>query len=592
MIDLLLKLFRPHNKFFAEARTIMKTIRGGVTWRRSLARGGVDELLLDTWDSVFGESVVSFIRFLSPDDAKSLPEAAVAQDCQLADLLLRAMMNFSQATLMTAGSWFARLPGYFVALLDCSSEELTAGMSSLKQWWKLLMQLEAQSSSDRWVHHLLRDLVWPDNQWVRETLVMLFEMIFLSLSPELERRIRAYASSFAGTNINEDYFNRCRSREAASATEALSRQARYHVGAYSTLIEDYGRSVVNITAAAQHAAGRKPPPQGAFEQKNPKNFSFGTDAFDTMGDATYASPSPQAWKLASVAWMAVERLDGEVSLLKRCWLSLLCTPGVLMFDKQAPDERGGLVFGTTPYGCLVMRLQRLRVGSFKYWVPQSRVEGGAPWYLTPITNMDNIVVKKASLVPPARAAQLMSEGFEALHRLVLSLPSGNPEPLLTFAASEGFPQLTTFYLRKLMTELGVSGGFRKSPTEKEMVVRLLQHVYPDIDKQRIDEIFWLRGLQVSEVCDTILVNHADLDLLGEVLEPDDRDELKKVVKKASASKPRAKSSPGQPPAESVGSAGREGAIAPAGRAWTVRPFPQTRRGPLSARVSFSLGRRK
>lgn len=464
-----------------------------------------------------------------------------------------------------------RLPGYFVALLDCSGEELSAGLQRVKRWWTVPMGFEALPS-DRWVQNFLRDLVWPDNQWAHETLVMCFELNFSGLSPELERRIRAFAGSFAGTNINEDYFNRCRSREAASATEALSRQGRYHVGAYSSLIEGYGRSPVAITSAAQHAAGRKVPPKEAFEQKNPAKFSFGAKALETMGDATYASPSPQAWKLAVVAWMAVERLDGAVSSLKRCCLSLLCAPGVLMFDKRKPDGPGGFVFGSTAYGCLIMKLQRLRVGSFKYWVPQPRCAGGgAPWYLKPITDIDDIDVKKASLLPPARSAQLLLDGSEPLNRLVLSLQSGAPEPPLTLAASEGFPQLTTYYLRKLMSELGVSGGFKRSPTEKDMVMRLLQHVFADIDKPRMEEIFRRRGMQVAEVCDDILVNHTDLDLLGEVLEPDDHDELKKVVKKAAASKPAVK--PGQSPATPGGGAGHPGASAGPGRAWTVRPFP-------------------
>lgn len=111
---------------------------------------------------------------------------------------------------------------------------------------------------------------------------------------------------------------------------------------------DYGRSVVNITSAAQHAAGRKAPPKGAFEQKNLDKFSFGTGAFGSMGNATYASPSPQAWKLAAVAWMAVERLDGEVSSLKRCWLSLLCTLGVLMLDKRKPTSQAASSSGRPP----------------------------------------------------------------------------------------------------------------------------------------------------------------------------------------------------------------------------------------------------
>lgn len=151
---------------------------------------------------------------------------------------------------------------------------------------------------------------------------------------------------------------------------------------------------------------------------------------------------------------------------------------------------------------MIMKLQRVKVGSFRYWVPQPRGAGGAPWYLKPITNADNIVVKKASLLPPARSAQLLLEGSEPLHRLVLSIQSGNPEPLLTFAASEGFPQLTTYYLRKLMTELGVSGGFKKAPTEKDMVVRLLQRVYPDIDMQRIEAIFGSGGTcrRVQDSC--------------------------------------------------------------------------------------------
>ena len=138
--------------------------------------------------------------------------------------------------------------------------------------------------------------------------------------------------------------------------------ARYHVASYSSLLKDYDRNPVHITEAAKSASTKKPPPKKCFENKDVSECSM-IEELPTLGDGSYASPSPQSWKLVGLAWACVDILNGDLALLKKVWLSLLCPTGCITQDRDFVGDSGGLVFGATAYGVLVWRLDRRKVGA-------------------------------------------------------------------------------------------------------------------------------------------------------------------------------------------------------------------------------------
>lgn len=82
------------------------------------------------------------------------------------------------------------------------------------------------------------------------------------------------------------------------------------------------------------------------------------------------------------AWACAGKLGGCVEDMRKSWLSLLCPTSVLMYDTTADHEGGGLVFGVTPYGLLVLRVQTLKANGVSHWkvAPPSEALGGRSWY--------------------------------------------------------------------------------------------------------------------------------------------------------------------------------------------------------------------
>ena len=78
-------------------------------------------------------------------------------------------------------------------------------------------------------------------------------------------------------------------------------------------------------------------------------------------------------KMVVVDWTCLCCVDGDIAKVKTAWLSLLCTAQYVMIDKDAKNELGELVLGTTPYGVIFWKMQRHTCGHLQCWLSRARL---------------------------------------------------------------------------------------------------------------------------------------------------------------------------------------------------------------------------
>lgn len=79
----------------------------------------------------------------------------------------------------------------------------------------------------------------------------------------------------------------------------MCRLARYHCASYSGLLQEYDMAPIKVDSNAQHAAPRSAS-SNCCECRDPVAGCFFGE-LHTMGDGSYASPSPQSLKLVGLA---------------------------------------------------------------------------------------------------------------------------------------------------------------------------------------------------------------------------------------------------------------------------------------------------
>ena len=122
------------------------------------------------------------------------------------------------------------------------------------------------------------------------------------------------------------------------------------------------------------------------------------------------------------------------------------------------------------------------------------------------------------MLPPTLVARLAAPSDAFPGGLVMSAEDRKDIPLMTCAALRGFSQMGVFHLRKLMGYLGCGGGFKKTPTELQLLERLIKHWIPDISKEDFEAAIKFRGKSVTDTHESVLARQEDLEMVSCILE--------------------------------------------------------------------------
>lgn len=119
VVDAVAMVCQPLNKWFSKSRSECKTARGGAHWRSQLACGGIDSVLMATFEACFQPDVVA-LGLCAPDDALRLSDDVLSHEDQLMDIMKALAQSLVKNVLLSSFTWSHKLPGFFLSLLDCT----------------------------------------------------------------------------------------------------------------------------------------------------------------------------------------------------------------------------------------------------------------------------------------------------------------------------------------------------------------------------------------------------------------------------------------------------------------------------------------
>ena len=159
--------------------------------------------------------------------------------------------------------------------------------------------MEMDVLADPKMREFLSHLMWARDVFTRETFLDLLEHGWsVPTGSSLENRLRMFAYANKRTKINDDLFRACRKRGTLSDANFSSRRGRWDTATRSSLISDYDRRPLQVSANAKDLAGKTLAP-GMFDNKAASEFSLGEQEPDTLHKepADWPSPSPLSYKL-------------------------------------------------------------------------------------------------------------------------------------------------------------------------------------------------------------------------------------------------------------------------------------------------------
>ncbi|CAK0866286.1 unnamed protein product [Prorocentrum cordatum] len=309
----------------------------------------------------------------------------------------------------------------------------------------------------------------------------------------------------------------------------MGRVSRWGNLGTSTLVEDFGRPSVQVTATARAQAK-----QGAavtkdfFVEKDAANFDLGPDTLRTMTDSGWAHPSPSANKMVGACWAAWSATNGDIAKASKTWLSLLASPGTLLRHDESKVR--GIVIGTTQWGIFLQPASIHKTRGHIYLL----VNGSEPTKFLPIFDFDGWRAVKPTVLSAAGVANLI--GDCSAEAGVVFMQNGRGSKLQVHAAREGFKLLTKSFLDKLIRheKLRFSQGAQPK-TVDDCVKALIRHWVPDATDDFIARALEHRcGKHIDQhlANQSVLALDSNLDAMMHLMEADDHEALKEAVDKA------------------------------------------------------------
>lgn len=329
----------PFAEWFDTGRTITKTVRGNREWHIGLCTGDMTKVLCSGFEALETPSELEAMGFVPPSHAEFADPGAIRQDAHLADLLVRLVMAEAFNFLLSSMTFSDCLPGYFMVLLSGDSGLRKHGLLQLSGWFRLLCDMEELAEKQGTVKRVLRDLMWPQETFVREVLVLLAESDFQDISYEVRHMIQGYADSWKATVVNEDMTNKLRYVEGAQSAGRFARPTRWYRAQESGPIERYDRKLIKGTAASANL-NTLPPPDKVYKHSGVSQLSLHHNMLNLFNDAAaYPHMSLAAMKLRGAAWLCIRYFRSCPENIELAWLSLLCSAGWLVHDGS--DLGGG-----------------------------------------------------------------------------------------------------------------------------------------------------------------------------------------------------------------------------------------------------------
>ena len=89
---------------------------GSVDWRRDMSHDAIEKEIIGTWASVCSLANADWVGFILGEEAPCVLPAAVAQDAQLAEIMLQVTCRLRFSSLTSAMTYSRKLQVFFFLL--------------------------------------------------------------------------------------------------------------------------------------------------------------------------------------------------------------------------------------------------------------------------------------------------------------------------------------------------------------------------------------------------------------------------------------------------------------------------------------------
>ena len=148
LMDALTIVYRPMNEAVNLMRTTFKTLKGSVDWRPDTSHGAIDKGIIGTWASVRSLVNADGVGFIPGDEAPYVLPAVMAQDAELAEVMLQVTCSLCFSSLTSAMTYSHKLQGVFAFAGNPRPTQSTVALRNMKSFVFFLGQLEDRGRED------------------------------------------------------------------------------------------------------------------------------------------------------------------------------------------------------------------------------------------------------------------------------------------------------------------------------------------------------------------------------------------------------------------------------------------------------------
>ena len=486
----------------------LQTQRGTAEWLVSMAAGKYTEVL------------ATFLnRFLTPACATHLGFGipGVEMRGSSSSDLLKHVWNYMVSvtgSLATTNLWMTEMPPYcFSGLLVPGSPICDQALKRAEHMWVTLLELDRTSLTNDRCRVFTQELVFPMLQWVREVLARLAEVQFREVPADLLSDVRVWSKGFHSTVLVENMFNKLRIVEKKNLSGQIGDINVWHEAAYSGLLQDFDRPLLQPTLEGQTISVRELPSTTFLVDKD-ESSSLPGELWETISEKKPSWPalSAQGFKEAAIRWLCVSHYKGQWQNMQTVWLSLLLTPGTVV---RKPREVGAtLILKTSSWGALVWPLKIKKEGENFFLSFAAPPSTATSFLVVDADSLNQWEVMHIKCIGPS--SDCIAGGGGMGFRLQAVPPKLS---LLKAAAGLGFRNLGVVFLKKLHAHLGLTKEAMPR-TAAALVTDLARHVLPPCEGDELDRILSSRTNLHNPEHQDLLSMARDIEEMFELDPPD------------------------------------------------------------------------
>jgi hypothetical protein len=397
------------------------------------------------------------------------------------------------------------LPNKLCGLVDDDPGERAAAAKFVSLCFNAVTECELCGLGDLWLQEYCKNLLWPENSWVREVCLAVEEMGEGHCLPsDMYREVYDYSLGFGTTKVNEDLFNHLRKVEKASPGGRLGGRAIWHASINSSILpeNDLPRLQASHDDKTTAKLAGRVFTQSDFDARTKGLFSLGEEKFIALKDhgPEWPTPSAERYVLRPLALRSLISFRGNFLKLKSQFYSLLATPGDLLLDRGDPvTTRGALVLQTTEFGAITWRCNLKLCNGLRVVLPFNYTDESEPWQQWQICDCSEVFTIPVRAMPPTvarRELQLDHTSETRCRGVVLVLPKNTkPELLLRSAARTAFRRFTCSQMLALIADAAVPYTGPRPTRERDIAELLVRWQLPDSTDEEVEQYLNHRALR-------------------------------------------------------------------------------------------------